>query len=464
MTAKASRATDTEGLATSAQLGPFPTLGSLRSRKEAQEHLLLQPDLRPRSEPLKALIGHMVKDLEQLEADLKLRHRQRRPEDLKNFRLAATVILTNLAWMFHAAPGKPLAVPRDRNLMQGQSRYRPACYGQGFLDALDLMARPEVGLIEDLQRGFKVGTRRQASLIRFTPDFVRRLDAIELDWDSFERMDPPEVLILKSAKDKEGDTDALAYKDTARTRVMRNAILKLNAYLKAAPIKLDMPASGAILYDRDGHPIDPTKRAMRRIFNNGSWLEGGRLYGGFWETMPRELRFGHLSLDGELVANVDFGQLYLRLAYHKAHRKPDGADLYDILGDGSHRAGFKRLINAMLFKTKPLRGWPDRVKAEMPEGMSLRQACSAVETRHAPIAHLYHTGLGFRFMLMESEAIIAACLELYARGIPVLPIHDSVLTPRSKAETAKIVLQANMELMTGMSRAAVSIDFGELDQ
>jgi hypothetical protein len=461
MRAKGSQATDMEGVSTSAQLAPFPAQRSLRSRKEEQDHVRFQPDLRPRSEPLRALIAHVGKSLKHQESALNLRQRQRRAEDLKRFELAIMVIVVNLAWVFHATPGKPLAVPRDRNLMQGHNRYRPACYGQGFLDALDLMAKPDVGLIENIQRGFKVGSRRQASLIRFTPAFVRLLDAIELDWDSFERLEPPELLILKSAKDAQSDADLIPYSDTDRICTMRNGMKRLNARLKAAAITLDMPA-GAILYDNDGHPIDPTKRSLRRIFNNGSWLEGGRLYGGFWETMPRKQRFQYLRLDGEPVANVDFGQLFTRLAYHKAGCEPQGDDLYDILGDGSHRAGFKRLMNAMLFARAPLKGWPEGVKQEMPQGMSLKVACSAIQKRHAPLAHLFHTGLGFRLMFMESEALIPACLELCASGIPVLPLHDSVLVSSSKAETAKEVLQANMERATGLSRAAVSVEFCDI--
>ena len=55
-------------------------------------------------------------------------------------------------------------------------------------------------------------------------------------------------------------------------------------------------------------------RVMRRIFN-GSYEEGGRLFGGFWQTMPRPDRFKRIRICGEPVALVDYGQLFLRLAY-----------------------------------------------------------------------------------------------------------------------------------------------------
>jgi hypothetical protein len=66
------------------------------------------------------------------------------------------------------------------------------------------------------------------------------------------------------------------------------------------------------------------RTAVRRIFNNGSWQEGGRLFDGFWETMRREDRFKFLRIctaanpNCERIANVDFGQLFPTLAYRRA--------------------------------------------------------------------------------------------------------------------------------------------------
>ena len=108
-------------------------------------------------------------------------------------------------------------------------------------------------------------------------------------------------------------------------------------------------------FTEDGQPIDPTRRSVRRIFNNGSWYEGGRLFDGFWETMRRDDRFQFIRIcternpEGERIANIDFSQLFPTLAYHKIGRAPPEGDLYDIVGDGSSREGWKKLVNAMLF-------------------------------------------------------------------------------------------------------------------
>ncbi len=441
-------------------------LRRLRGVKEQRKHIRFDPTLRPSSEALSAAVVKLVAELEQQEAALGLRKRARRDADRKAFHEAIAAIASNIAMLLYAAPEEPLAVPRDNNLMRGSGRYKPACYGEGFLQALDLMARPEVALIEQLQKGFKVGDRSEATLIRPLPAFADRLDARDLDWSSFERIEPPEVLILKGDKDGGDSAPSIPYTDTQKTKALRREVQKLNRHLMAAPLFLVTP-DGRPLKDQDGLPIDPTKRRVRRIFNNSSWRAGGRLYDGFWETMSRELRFGHLRIgskampEGETIANVDFGQLFPRLAYNTLHLQPPDGDLYDILGDGSHRDGFKQLLNAMLFVDKPLKNFPDGTARAFPKGWRIKDVTAAIEKKHAPIARLFHTGLGFQLMLAESMGLIIACLRLFENGITALPLHDSVLVAASEAETALSVLQESLEDATGMARAKVSIDKGQ---
>jgi hypothetical protein len=155
-------------------------------------------------------------------------------------------------------------------------------------------------------------------------------------WEAFSRAEDSEVLILKRRKDRSaGKTTAIDYGETAHTRRRRKEIRRINAVLKKAPLKLVMGDSGDVAFTEDGQPIDPTRRSVRRIFNNGSWYEGGRLYDGFWETMRRADRFKFLRIctaanpEGERIANVDFTQLFPTLAYQRARRRLPEGDLYD---------------------------------------------------------------------------------------------------------------------------------------
>jgi hypothetical protein len=207
--------------------------------------------------------------------------------------------------------------------------------------------------------------------------------------------------------------------------------------LRRAPIKLVTDA-GETCFTEEGQPIDPTHRAVRRIFNNGSWYDGGRLFDGFWENMRRGDRFKYLRIctaqnpEGERVANVDFSQLFPTLAYHRVGRAVPEGDLYDIVGDGgTSRDGWKKLVNALLFVDGEMTRWPEDTSALFPKGTKLADAVALIRHIHAPIAHSFGTGIGFKLMLIESQILIDALGVFAHRGITALPLHDSVLVARS---------------------------------
>jgi hypothetical protein len=116
---------------------------------------MFDPQRRAESGELRAALKCLIAFLELREAGLGVRKRARREADRKSFGLAVEAIACNLAVLRLTDPGRPLAVPRSSGVMWARGRYSNPVYGQHFLDALDLMARPEVGLIEVLTRGYR---------------------------------------------------------------------------------------------------------------------------------------------------------------------------------------------------------------------------------------------------------------------------------------------------------------------
>ena len=392
------------------------------------------PQRRAGSEELRAAIKSLVDVLERGETELGFRKRARKKADGKSFRVTVEAIACNLAALTLVDSTRPLAVPRSSGVMWGRGRYRNPVYGQHFLDALNLMARPEVGLIEEFARGYRCSAEsRQLSTIKATEAFAERIPPTLVRWDAFNRAEEPEVLILKRSKGSEaGTANTVSYRDTRRTRALRKEIQQINRCLRAAPIKIagDGEAIGG---DDDGNPIDRTRCTVRRIFNNGSWEQGGRLFDGFWETMPRADRFRLLRIctrehpEGEPIANVDFSQMFPRLAYRLANHPAPDEDLYDIIGGGLSREGFKKLINALLFAEGPMTRWPRDTSALFGKGSKLKDALALIRHEHAPIADMFGTGIGYRLMFIESNILIEALQDLYAANITALPLHDSGL-------------------------------------
>jgi hypothetical protein len=328
---------------------------------------MFDPQRRAASGELRAALKCLIAFLELREAGLGLRKRARREADRKSFGLAVEAIACNLAVLRLTDPSRPLAVPRSSGVMWARCRYSNPVYGQHFVDALDLMAHPKVGLVEVLTSGYRFAGKKQLSTIKPAATFAGHVPPSVICCEAFDRAQEPEVLILKRPRDdSNGNGDTINYRDTAQTRRRRREVLRINETLRNAPLKLVIgdDDGDAISLTEDGQPVDPTRRTVRRIFNNGSWYEGGRLFDGFWETMRREDRFKFLrictkvELEGERIANVDFSQLFPTLAYHKVGTTPPDGALYDIVGDGSSREGWKTLVNAMLFGKGKMTRWP----------------------------------------------------------------------------------------------------------
>jgi hypothetical protein len=150
-----------------------------------------------------------------------------------------------------------------------------------------------------------------------------------------------------------------------------------------------------------------------------------------------------------------------RLAYQLVKREPPAGDLYDLVGGGVSRDGFKKLINALLFATGPLTRWPSQTSSLFVAGTKLCDAVSLVRSCHSAIAALFGTGIGFRLMFTESNILIEALFDLYARGVTALPLHDSVLVAASEAEVAKTVMEEAFERATGESGGKLKVDFGQ---
>jgi hypothetical protein len=424
------------------------------------------PQRRAASPDLKASIATFTRHIEAEERRREIRKRARRDIDQRNLRLAVEAIACNLLVTAMIAPDATLSVPRGHDTMWGKGRYHSPVYGQHFVGILDLLA--DLKLVSEIRKGYRYSsTANRQTTIRITPKLSHYLPLGMIDWGALRREQEPEVIVLnppKHGNDDDDDNDGrvyrLDYKDTAQTTKWRREVRAINAWLAAAPITVLEDDHRAIRLDKGGQPIEPYRRSLRRVFNNADWNAGGRLWGGFWMNMERTERFRTIRIGGEEITNVDYSSLFPRMAYARAQAQQPEGDLYDVTGDGTCRDGWKKLINAVLFETKPLGGWPTDAREALPPGTKLRDAVAAIKRKHAPIAKLFERGLGFQLMRHESDLLVSVVMALFKNGITALPLHDSVLVARSHAETAKRFMEAEFRHRTASARAFVKVDFG----
>lgn len=430
------------------------------------------PHRRCASPSLRACIDRLREVLESREN----RRRKRRAADKERFALAIEALACNLLVNAMVAPERALAVPRSNAVMHQMRRHKTPVYGDHFIQALDLMIEAE--LISQPLLGFNLhkGGAKASTLLRIEPTLGELLPVGATTWSDFRREPRGDVVILKSPKrapkhvdeGEPSDVDddpgvqlgqRIEFEPSPETDEIEGRVVEINRRLAEASFTVDIAALSEPI-DENGHIVDPTLRQVRRVFNNGRWDHGGRLFGGFWETMAKPDRFAALRIEGEPIANVDFGQLFPRLAYVKVGAVPQMDDLYEIQSGRQNRAGWKKLFGALLFADGAMRGWPRGTAELFSPPLAFPDAVEHIEARHPAIAPLFGSMIGFEFMHTESEILVDALARLSALGIVALPLHDSVLTAASKAEAAKAVLEECYCRRTGARQAFVSIDSG----
>lgn len=418
------------------------------------------PLLRAKTTELACAVQRLRDALLLHEINTGARKRARKEADNEKFGLAVEALACNLILLSAIESGPRLAVPRSHGFLWPGDGGGDPVYGQHFLSAIDGLS--SLGLIEEEQRGFKVSRkRRMPSLIRTSAALAQHLPLAPPDWRSVKQIDDGALIILKEGKDDEGRAATIPFAETAKTRQLAGEMRHINEFLRSADIEVTGRDTGLSL-GKDGQVIAPYRRSLRRIFNNANWRHGGRLAGGFWMGMERTERFERIGIDGERIADVDYRQLFPRLAYVRAGKPQPEGDIYDVAGDGAARAGWKTLMNAMLFSDGPLRNWPENTLQHFPTGTKLRDVIKMLAARHAPIADLFGTGLGFQLMRIESDMLIGVITHLASLGVTALPLHDAVLVAESKAYVAKDAMQAAFSMWTGSSCAIVSIEFNPL--
>lgn len=197
---------------------------------------------------------------------------------------------------------------------------------------------------------------------------------------------------------------------------------------------------------------------LHRIFN-GAMDQGGRLYGGQHETMPKEYR-KHIQIKGEATVELDYSALHPNLLLWLTE-SPECADPYSRIAEeaGLSREAVKalmlRLINsnagADFCRTVTRSGNPEE-KAKVardsaqafegfiegvPDGYTGGQFIEAVTRAFPTFSGVIGSGIGLTLQHHDSEIMIDVLSRCLDAGFIGLPVHDSVIVPASRQDEAR---------------------------
>jgi hypothetical protein len=350
----------------------------------------------------------------------------------KNDFLFLKVLLANLYDLNYRHPDKYLAVLRDNGAYSRvPKRYNPLLIG--YRSAVRVLNALESGgfVIQHIGthyretgQGFRTRIKPTAKLHSYFDPLLHIKDLIGDHWKT-------ESILMKEAKVKRGKISIgklIDYRDTEQTKAMRYRLGVINCALREITFGLLDDSIGIKIY----------KRKLYRVFNNGSFDEGGRLYGGFWQQLSEDER-SSLTINGAVVEELDFKGLHIRMLYALKGIDIGDDDPYVISEeDKLYRDLFKLavliLINAS-GRTATIEAIRSEVSSKFPTfAGNLEELIDRFVKHHHSINEYFFSGHGVKLQNIDSDILDDVLYELSIRGIPALPVHDSLVVPTGNRE------------------------------
>jgi hypothetical protein len=392
----------------------------------------------------KALIAEIIHQLQSYESHFELRKRSRKKRDLEIFNRQIEAIICEAIHRHLTGPDKRIAISlSNRHLARKDSESK--ILNNTLSQNIKNLASPEMAFIE-----LQAGNQKTGEVTTFWTGkrLKTRINERKLTFLDLALEKSKNIIELRESKAL-GQSKGKLIKcpETKLTLQYRDEMEQINAFLRDA----DICYQG----DKD---IDDSRVELKRIFNNSSFEEGGRLYGGFWISMKSE-DIRDITIDDEWVTALDYGQMAIRLAYSLAKAPIHFKDAYslDRKTDGAREA-IKKLMNIMLnAPATKTRAASKRIADRYKDSDFQKKLMAEIKEFHKPIAHMFGGQYGMKFMFLESEVLIDVLLELNSKGIVALPIHDCILVKESAQKAAKDVMLRVFKQHTNLD-ATVAIE------
>lgn len=412
------------------------------------------PFLVAKSHKLKKLIEEVQQQIEGYEAYHQTRQRARRAADQKTHERMIEAILCDLCLLHLDPQYDAVHLPLSNKVLRKASRYNSPVLGKTLPDLLNIMTAPEMDFVV-LTKGHKnfpiidqdlnvVPTEGVQSTLAPGPKLLSRIERFRVTQEDIAWTDEQEPIVLRSKKRPSQEVAApVEYTDTQQTNTLRAEMNSINAYLAQADISCNY------------FNTNPNDRYLRRIFNNNTFDQGGRLYGGFWQRLMSEIRYEHIRINKDMIAECDYGQMSILLLYAEAEAQdqlPEG-DLYDLSAYGipqECRPGIKKVMQAIINSPDIPKRLPKGARKNIPTTISLTDILTAIEQKHPVIYPLMNSNRGMQLFRKESDILVNVLLTLQQHDVVALPIHDAVLVADEDKEIAVRVMKEVFREHTGI--------------
>jgi len=328
---------------------------------------------------------------------------------------------------------------------KGKSRYNELNIKVTTIKIVHILR--ELGFI-GFKRGYEGSAQYSPRISRIwaTDKLIKLFKEAAFSYFDINYSEGREVVILRDADKRE-----IEYEENNSILEMRELLHQYNELLRKTFIDIQELETPRIklkddkLRKKRNKPtyvnISHHDKFTRRIFNNGSFNEGGRFYGGWWQRIDASHR-SRIRLNNIQTNEIDYSSLHVVLAYAKVDEdywKLTDKDPYSSPIDGVESPEHIRDINKLFFllslnasnekslykafrseldyKEYPY-SFPDKVLAKLLKDIKLL---------HPKIAHLICSGAGLELMNLDSRMVEYIIKDFVKTNTPILTIHDSFI-------------------------------------
>ena len=262
-----------------------------------------------------------------------------------------------------------------------------------------------------------------------------------------------EPILMKKKPAGKKTSKVIDYTNTVKSNQTRQLLFDYHHFLRRHEILLPTTYDTTV----------PDLIFMRQIFSNGSWDEGGRLFGGAYQQLSKTDR-QQITIDNETVIEIDISSCHATMAFAEAGIDWFASSNQDIYqrDDLRHwprdiiKRAFNIAINAenekktlsALTNTSTKDGWfldwPDLKQPGWQNAL-----LNDIKEAYPELAQLLFKRRGMVYMQQEGEICIAIIKEAMSRGITVLTLHDSFITPRKHAATMRVIISDAFKSVVG---------------
>ena len=366
---------------------------------------------------------------------------------------------------------KTLIVNLYKNFLDDKTRYVSINLGKSYYENLEsrynklfissimigiVHALDELGFIR-LNLGYYSLKKSRISRIIGTDKLFKLFTQHQFSAEMIQTSREKELIVMRDIVD--GKKLDISYEDTPSTNQWRDDLKKYNDLLAKTYIDIPQFSEKGIALPSKGNKnqtfkisLNQSDKIVQRIFNNNSWEDGGRFYGGWWQRIPSGYR-GGIHFSTMPTSELDFSGLHINLIYllcKKDFLKSDPYDIYGIGIEGLNRQIVKiillHIINAKsresAVKSITMRINFDTTLYEYVSQNNLDYISFIDEIliTHKPIKKYFFSGQGIKlqnFDAMMAEKVINHFTNL---DIPVLCIHDSFLIAADKTKDLNQVM------------------------